>query len=780
MWFGLLLLVGLAICLLWSALGRAAPGWSNLPVTLVGAAFLLALAFVMYREGQAVRRLRSENQLRRVALQAAEAERDVAVGERKRIAEELRESEQRFKMLVDHATEAILLLDVDAGTFIDGNPNALELFDLSRETFLEMHPVDLSPPTQPDGRPSEESAREKIERALTGEAVVFEWTHCQPGGKQIPCEVRLLGLPAGDRNILRASITDITVRKEAESELRRAKEAAEAANSAKSDFLANMSHEIRTPMNGIIGMTALLAGTELDDQQRAYVDMVRESADWLLHLVNDILDFSKIEAGKLRLEAIHFPLRATVNRAVAALASEAQAKDLDLATRIAPDVPETLSGDPARLRQIIVNLVGNAIKFTARGGIEVDVSLDDSTDETVTIHCFVRDTGIGIPPELQDNVFEQFVQADTSTTRRFGGTGLGLSIASKLVSMLEGNIWLESQPGVGTTVHFTARFALVAAGADSIGATASPSRNDGSLPGHSPAKRTAAPAGADGDQAARVVPQEFTPARQLRVLLVEDGVVNRRVASGMLTSWGHRVEFANDGAAAIALFEAGRFDVILMDIQMPVMDGYEATRQIRQAEVGSTTHVPIIAMTAAVLDEDRDRCLAAGMDDFIAKPINIKSLFETVERLTGSTPSTAVAAPAATNGSSPPASTAADVAGESESEGDVLDLEEAAGRIPGGRAELQAMAELLLAELPGMLNRVQEAVRAEDADALRIAAHGLKGAAVVFGAARVVSAARNLEQLGKDNQLERAERLQGRLVITVDELTAALREEFLS
>ena len=368
-------------------------GQTLLLFAIFGTAAVLGLTLVIGRLQHASRQLDMRVQERTSELQTTNAQLTTEISEREQIEQALRESEQRFKTLVEHATEAILLLDIDAGTSIEGNSNALQLFDLSREQFLKMNPVSLSPATQPDGRSSLDSANEKIERALNGETVVFEWTHCNARGEPIPCEVRLVRLPSDNRRIIRASITDITLRKQAENELRRAKEAAEAASCAKSEFLSNMSHEIRTPMNGIIGMTELLSATQLTSEQHNYLHMVQDSAASLLHLLNDILDFSKIEAGKMRLETIDFNLRDIVGQTVKTLAASADQKGLELACRIDPELDDNFTGDPGRLRQIIVNLVGNAIKFTESGEVTIAVTRDSSTESPTTLHFTVQDKG---------------------------------------------------------------------------------------------------------------------------------------------------------------------------------------------------------------------------------------------------------------------------------------------------------------------------------------------------------------------------------------------------
>ncbi|MBM4440043.1 MAG: GAF domain-containing protein [Candidatus Rokubacteria bacterium] len=375
----------------------------------------------------------------------------------------------------------------------------------------------------------------------------------------------------------------------------------EVASRHKSEFLAHMSHELRTPMNGVIGMAELALGTELTEVQRDYLTTVKVSAESLLSLINDILDVSKIEAGRLELEAVPFSLRQTVDLVVKSLAHPARQKGLTLAASLAPGVPDGVVGDPGRLRQVLVNLVGNALKFTAQGGITVSVAEERGDAAPAPLHIAVTDTGIGIAPEHQAKVFEAFTQADASTARRFGGTGLGLTISSQLVRMMGGRIWVESEPGRGSTFHFTVRLPRAAAPVASE-AVADPSR---------PAARTT--------------------ARPRRVLLAEDSVPNQKVARGFLERWGHTVEVAGNGRAALAALERAAFDLVLMDVHMPEMDGFEATAAIRARE-GAGARIPIIAMTADAMQGDRERCLAAGMDGYVTKPVVPTDLFDAIER----------------------------------------------------------------------------------------------------------------------------------------------------
>jgi PAS domain S-box-containing protein len=634
---------------------------------------------------------------------------------------ELESSETRYRMLFERSLAGVYRSTLD-GRILDANPACVRMFGYaSREEYLA-HPA-----SDVWFEPADRGAF--VARLIQMKSLAnSECRYRRKDGTPVWVleNATLLEGQKGEPAIIEGTFIDITTRKDVEQEMRRVKDAAEQANQSKSEFLANMSHEIRTPMNGIIGMTDLVLDSELTAEQRDYLSTVRTSADSLLSLLNDILDFSKIESGKVELEAVPFSPRLSIARTLKPLAVRAQQKGLELVCDIDAGVPAAVVGDPTRIQQVLTNLVTNALKFTERGRILVAVKEDSRAEGCTRLHVSVTDTGIGIPAEKQEAIFEAFRQADGSTTRRFGGTGLGLSISATLVRLMGGRLWVESEPGAGSTFHFT------------LALDTADSPESGPVDPRPPRLKV-------------VASKPSAPGRTHgRVLLVEDNVVNQRVASGLLTRRGHHVTVAENGAEALARIARETFDLVLMDLQMPVMDGLAATAEIRRREQLTGRHVRIVAMTAHAATSDREQCQAAGMDGFLTKPIDPRLLFAAVEQDGGGIQS-AVATRA------------------------TFDEDALRHRLSGDDALMTDVIQMFLEDLPVRLAAINDAVSGRDAEALRTAAHALKGSAGNLSAGELADAAHVLERVGAESRMDAADGAWRRLSIEASNVIDALR-----
>ncbi|MGE0823936.1 MAG: response regulator [Candidatus Binatia bacterium] len=791
------------------------------------------------------------------------------VYERKRAEQELRQTEAKYRSIFENAVDGIFQTTPE-GQYLSVNPALASIYGYETPEELMTSLTDIGGqlyvnPTRRD----EFICLLHEQNTVTG----FESQIYRRDGKivWITETARAVRDASGALLYYEGIVEDITERRQAEEALHKAKLAAEEAANTKSEFLANMSHELRTPLNGIMGMTELALDTDLSSDQREYLSIVQDSAITLLDLVSDILDFSKIEVGKLDLDPVVFSLRDNLELAIKALAIRAHKQGLELAWRIPADIPDTLFGDPGRLRQVVVNLVGNAIKFTHEGEVVVQVSIEWHLEDEICLHFTVTDTGIGIAPEKQKLIFDPFTQADGSTTRQFGGTGLGLAISSQLVAMMGGTIWVESEVNKGSTFHFTACFGVrtgalpqslvsreglsglrvlvvddnatnrrileeqltcwgmcpvvVESGEQALamlaqGATAGSPFSlvllDAQMPnmdgfavaesikdsptfaratimmltseGHSQdaarcralgitayltkpirqadllnaivnALHGAAP---QSQPAAPVAPRPAKIPQPLHILVVEDNPINQRLAVLMLKKWGHSVVVANNGKDALTMLEKDTFALVLMDVQMPEMDGFTATQAIRQQEEATGKHIPIIALTARAMHGDQERCLAAGMDTYLSKPLQAQQLSAAIERLCPSV---------STNQEE---KDRRGLGEEQEPSEVIFDQETALAHVEGDHELLKEVVGLFLVESPELLAVIRDSIARGDGEMLQQAAHSVKGAVISFGAHAAREAALKLEEIGRTSDLTQAEFACAELDREIAHLTRAL------
>ncbi|HEY6877308.1 MAG TPA: PAS domain S-box protein [Polyangiales bacterium] len=657
----------------------------------------------------------------------------VDITERIKLEEALRASEERYRNTFEHAPAGLVHTDFENASVLRVNQTYVDMTGWSREELLGPGGMAI---IHPDDRASGlERFAALANGTLTSYSTPLRLFRKDGSLMWIRLTVSKSQDAAGGRPYAIAMVEDISERQLLQLELQSAKEAAEASNRAKDEFLANVSHEIRTPMNAILGMTELVLDTPLDPAQRQSLVTVKSAAASLLAIINDLLDFSKIEAGKMLLDPSEFQLRPLLGDTLRALAVRAQRKGLALSSEVASEVPTVLVGDAGRVRQVLVNLVGNAIKFTEEGDVRVEVSCDAQTPVDVQLHVSVRDTGIGIPEDRQASIFRAFEQEDMSTTRRYGGTGLGLTIAARLVEMMGGTLKVESMVGRGSTFSFAVRFPY--------GEAALPS---------SPEPAPAAPVADEQPSWAGLAP---TPMVPLRVLVAEDNPFNSLLLQNLLSSRGHAVRMANDGAEALGYAKSGGFDLLLLDLHMPERDGFEVIEALRAHERVAGGHLLTIALTARSRAEDRARCFAAGMDAFLAKPIQAAALWSTIERI--SRPTMLARAPE----------------GPAPAQQSLVSAEVLLAACGGNPVVLAAIRNGLRARFPEALQALGRAFDERDALRLREAAHSMFGMVAAFSNL-AGSIASTLEDVAANGELEAAGELIERLRTLAPALFSAL------
>jgi len=658
------------------------------------------------------------------------------ITESKKLEEELRRVNARLDLAVRGSNIGIFEVDLQDGKYIGGRAHFINVWeqlghqptDTSVESTADSTAWMMS--LHPDDR---DRVLSEIQVQLTGPANVYHLAyrarHRDGSDRWMLARGTITRDESGKAIRVTGSRVDVSDLKQIENELRQAKEAAEAANHAKDEFLANVSHEIRTPMNAILGMTDLALDTSLSNDQRQILKTVKSAADNLLGLINDLLDFSKIEAGRLELDISEFSLLAALCDTLRVFKVRSKEKGLGFCYDVEPEVPDSLLGDAGRLRQVLLNLVGNAVKFTDAGEVRVHVDVaEPARDGNVALRFTVTDTGIGISPDKQQTIFRAFEQEDTSTTRKYGGTGLGLTIAARLVDLMGGTISVDSQPGRGSTFAFTARFELAPEADSSL-----------TLP----------------QQQTDALPLEQPPvqAEPLRVLVAEDNDFNAQLIEQLLVRRGHRVSLAPDGRSALALLGDSQFDLLILDIHMPELDGFEVTGTIRQRERSAGGHLPIIALTARSRSEDRDRCLAAGMDEFLTKPFRADDLWIVIDRVIGHSRQVNLS-------NREPSQPAFDC-------GTIL------AACGGDEALLRKMCQSFRERIPAHLTALEDALGQQDAPRLRETAHKICGMIATFSADAGDLAAK-LEERASQGDLEACLPLGQRLAAMTSELVGSV------
>jgi PAS domain S-box-containing protein len=683
----------------------------------------------------------------------------------RRLSQNLESSESRLRKTIDTALDAVVTIDA-GGAIVAWNIQAEVIFGWSEEEVVGEPLESIIIPARYRDAHHQELARfrESRETSLLNRRV--ELTAMRKDGAEFPVEWSMTAISVDGGYVLSSFIRDITERKQAEEAqgkhraqleleavmrtetlkaLEEAKNHAESASRAKSEFLAHISHEIRTPMNGILGMTELLRQTALSTKQGHFVDTVYRSGAALLKLLNDVLDLSKVEAGKIELERIRFDLDKTVREVVDLFVDQAEGKGIELTCVLDESIPSVLQGDPVRLQQVLMNLVSNALKFTERGSVTLMVTVEEVSASHSIVRFEVQDTGIGVPPAAHAKIFDPFTQSDGSTARKFGGTGLGLSIVKQLILLMEGTVGVKSEAGQGATFWCTARFAKVSGSTREAG-TRFPAWRGGILPS---------------------IPTQLPDPRitGARILLAEDNPVNREVAVYMLEQLGCQVVAVEHGREAVMQAESSRFDLVLMDCQMPEMDGFAATRGIREGELRRGWYTPIVALTAQAIDNYRERCLAAGMDDYMSKPFTQVDLGEMVQRwIRRPGDRTMLSSDQPTTGQAEPAQPSSDQTGQRATpipEIAPLDLPLADQvlaqirdlRRPGRPDPVAQILTSFLDSSATYIDAIQQAMVHQDASALFHAAHALKSSSAMIGAMGLSSILKDIEIMGRQGNV---------------------------